>query len=144
MNTNSNINKAVQSKTRNIAYWITTVILAFVLLSAGIAELLHFSGNVDGIVKQLGYPMYFLTIQGVWKILGSIAIVAPRLRLLKEWAYAGVMFNMTGAAISSAAVGLGAAHIIPPVLIAIITVVSWMLYPSSRKLASLLPEYYNQ
>ncbi len=126
---------AATKKWKAIAYWTIIVILEFVLLSAGIAELMHFSANVEGIVNQLGYPMYFLTIQGVWKILGGIALLMPRFPVLKEWAYAGIIFNMTGAVASSAICGLGAGHLIAPLIIAGIAVTSWVLRPPLQKFA---------
>lgn len=120
-------------KWKSIAYWSIIVILEFALLSAGIAELMHFSGNVEGIANQLGYPIYFLTIQGVWKILGGIALLMPRFPMLKEWAYAGIIFNMTGAVASSAICGLAAEHLIAPLIIAGIAVTAWVLRPPLRK-----------
>ena len=93
-------------KARNIAYWITTIVLAFCILSGGAAETVHYQANVEGIIVRLGYPLYFLTIIGIWKVLGAIAIVIPKFPRLKEWAYAGIFFIVTGAAASHAAVGL--------------------------------------
>ena len=69
-------------KARNIAYWITTIVLAFCILSGGAAETVHYQANVEGIVVRLGYPLYFPTIIGIWKVLGAIVILAPRLSRL--------------------------------------------------------------
>jgi len=125
-----------RKKEKAIGYWTTTVMLEFVLLSAGVAELLHFSGNVQGIVNQLGYPLYFLTIQGVWKILGGIALLIPRFPLLKEWAYAGIFFAMSGAVFSHIASGDSVNEIFPSLLLLILTVVSWYFRPADRKIIS--------
>ena len=78
---------------RTIAYWITTVLTAFVFLSAGAADVAQPEFVMEG-MRHLGYPDYFSRILGVWKVLGGIAILAPRLPLLKEWAYAGMLFNL--------------------------------------------------
>lgn len=84
MNINISKNNNENSKPLLIAYWIATAIIVFVMLSGGIANLVHFSGNVEGVVNRLGYPLYFLTILGVWKVLGAVAILVPRFPLLKE------------------------------------------------------------
>ena len=90
----------------------------------------------------LGYPLYFFAILGFWKVLGAIAILAPRFPRLKEWAYAGIFFDLTGAAASVAAVGVYgtyAFHIIAPLVIAGLTVASWALRPQSRTIGILFP-----
>jgi uncharacterized membrane protein YphA (DoxX/SURF4 family) len=100
-------------------------------------------GTVDGFVHILGYPRYFVTILGFWKVLGAIAILVPRFPRLKEWAYAGIFFDLTGAAASSAAVGgsggIYAFHILAPLVLAVMAVASWALRPESRTIGSLLP-----
>jgi uncharacterized membrane protein YphA (DoxX/SURF4 family) len=114
-------------KWKVIVYWTTIVILEFVLLSGGIGEMLHLWGTVEGTVNLLGYPLYFLTIIGVWKVLGGIALLIPRFPLLKEWAYAGIFFNMTGAVASNAACRNYGHHIIAPLIITGIAIASWAL-----------------
>jgi uncharacterized membrane protein YphA (DoxX/SURF4 family) len=129
------------TKAKNIAYWTTTVLAAF-FMSGGIAQLLQYRANPHGIVPQLGYPMYFFAIIGFWKVLGAIAILAPRFPRLKEWAYAGIFFDVTGAAVSCAVVGGYGAygfHVIAPLLIAGLTVASWALRPPSRAIGVLFP-----
>lgn len=91
-------------KATNAARWGITAILAFVMFSGGIGELTHQWGTLDT-ARVLGYPAYFLTIIGVWKVLGSLALLAPGFPKLKEWACAGIFFNMTGAAASHALAG---------------------------------------
>src|SRR5437868_7099550 len=76
-----------------IAYWVVTAFLLFNVLSGAIAELLQLKGNVEGMLL-LGYPLYFMMIIAVWKVLGSIALLVPGFPRLKEWAYAGIFFNM--------------------------------------------------
>jgi uncharacterized membrane protein YphA (DoxX/SURF4 family) len=128
-------------KTRTIAYWTTTILVAF-FMSGGIAQLIQYRANPHGVVPELGYPMYFFAILGVWKVLGAIAILVPRYPRLKEWAYAGIFFDLTGAAASCAAVGGYGAygfHVIAPLIIAGITVASWALRPESRRVGVLIP-----
>jgi uncharacterized membrane protein YphA (DoxX/SURF4 family) len=123
---------------KNIAYWTTTVLVAF-SMSGGVAQLARVPGVVDGFVRVLGYPPYFVTILGFWKVLGAIAILVPRFPRLKEWAYAGIFFDLTGAAASSAAVGGGAFHILAPLCVAVLAVASWALRPESRTIGILIP-----
>ena len=128
-------------KTKAIAYWTTTILVAF-FMSGGIAQLVQYRANPHGVVPELGYPMYFFAILGVWKVLGAIAILVPRYPRLKEWAYAGIFFDLTGAAASCAAVGGYGAygfHVIAPLIIAGITVASWALRPESRRIGILVP-----
>ena len=128
-------------KAKNIAYWTTTVLVAF-FMSGGVVQIAQFKSNPHGVVPELGYPMYFFAIIGFWKVLGAIAILAPRFPRLKEWAYAGIFFDLTGAAISCAAVGVYGAygfHVIAPLLIAGLTVASWALRPPSRTIGVLFP-----
>jgi uncharacterized membrane protein YphA (DoxX/SURF4 family) len=128
-------------KAKSIVYWITTVLVAVSIGSGGAAQVAHVQQNVDGFVRVLGYPLYFVTILGVWKVLGAIAILVPRFPRLKEWAYAGIFFDLTGAAATWAAVGGSgeAFHIIAPLIIAGLTVASWALRPESRKIGVLFP-----
>ena len=87
---------------RLAAYWITTALTAFVFLSGGATDLARPEFLVEG-MTHLGYPTYVVIILGVWKILGGIVVLGPRLPRLKEWAYAGMVFDLTGAAASHAA-----------------------------------------
>src|SRR4051794_27013175 len=118
--------KKPDSRAKVVGYWTATVILAFVLLSGGAAELARQRDTVAGMVL-LGYPVYFVTILGAWKVLGGVALLAPRFPRLKEWAYAGIFFNMTGATASHAACGdygKYAFHLIVPLIFAALAVVS--------------------
>jgi uncharacterized membrane protein YphA (DoxX/SURF4 family) len=125
-------------RTKAIGYWTTTAMLAFALLSGGAAELARRADNVEGML-HLGYPLYFITIIGFWKVLGGIALLAPRFPRLKEWAYAGAFFNMTGAVASHAVCGDSVGHLIAPGFIALLTVASWALRPQSRIVGVLCP-----
>lgn len=124
------------SKAKAIGYWVTTALVAFAIGSGGAAQLAHMPQNVEGMM-HLGYPAYLLTILGVWKVAGTVAILAPGFPRLKEWAYAGIFFDLTGAAASHAASGDVVWHIVAPSVLAVLTVASWALRPPSRVLGTL-------
>jgi hypothetical protein len=127
--------------TRKIAYWTTTILVAF-FMTGGVAQIAQYRANPHGVVPELGYPLYFFAILGFWKVLGAIAILVPRYPRLKEWAYAGIFFDLTGAAASCAWVGGYGAygfHVIAPLIIAGLLVASWALRPESRTIGVLFP-----
>lgn len=121
------------TKRNKIIYWVATLWLSLGMVSTGIVQLIKMKEEIDRTSAHLGYPSYFLTIIGVWKILGVIAILIPKYPLLKEWAYAGFVFLMSGAVFSHIAVGDGAKDFFGPILLIILTVVSWFFRPSDRK-----------
>ncbi|HEX7904792.1 MAG TPA: DoxX family protein [Chitinophagaceae bacterium] len=120
------------SKRSKIIYWIATIWLALGMLSSGIVQFLNVKSETDFIIR-MGYPAYFLTILGVWKILGVVTVLIPKFPLLKEWAYAGFFFAMSGAVFSHIALGNSMKEIFPPLLLLILTVVSWYFRPADRK-----------
>ncbi|MEO6980740.1 MAG: DoxX family protein [Mucilaginibacter sp.] len=120
-------------KRKTLWYWIITAILSFFIFSGGLAQAMQVEGVVQGF-KPLGYPNYFIAIIGVWKMLGIIAILIPNFKLLKEWAYAGIFFVMSGAVISHIASGNISIQIIAPAVLAIFTVLSWYLRPADRRI----------
>ncbi len=87
-------------------------------------------------MTHLGYPGYFLTILGSWKILGVVAVLIPKFPLLKEWTYAGFFFANSGAVISHLVAGDEAKEFFGPTLLLLLTVVSWYLRPAERKIIS--------
>lgn len=121
------------TKRNKIIYWIATIWLALGMLSTGIIQLLKQPADVETMTR-LGYPAYLLTILGIWKILGVIVVLIPKFPLLKEWAYAGFFFAMSGAAISHIASRHSLKEIFPPLLLLILTVVSWYFRPADRKI----------
>jgi uncharacterized membrane protein YphA (DoxX/SURF4 family) len=127
------LEKRTLMKTRLIAYWVTTALTAFAFLAGGASDLARPAELMKG-MAELGYPDYVVTILGVWKVLGAIAVLAPGLSRLKEWAYAGMFFDLSGAAASHAAVGDPVAKIVTPLIILGIVIASWALRPESRKL----------
>ena len=125
-------------KRDKIIYWIATIWLALGMLSTGAVQLFKGKagqGGVDMII-HLGYPVYLLTILGVWKILGVVTVLIPKFPLLKEWAYAGFFFVVSGAIFSHIASGDPVNELFPALLLLILTVVSWYFRPVNRKLFS--------
>lgn len=125
------------SKTDKIIYWVSTIWLALGLTSAGIVQLIKMEEEVE-VIMQLGYPTYMLTLLGTWKILGVIVVLLPKLPLIKEWAYAGFFFNLTGALYShlvhSNEIELWGPTLLVPALLLVLTVVSWYFRPADRKI----------
>lgn len=118
-----------------IIYWIATIWLSLGMMSSAIVQILRLKEELD-MFTRLGYPVYFLTIIGIWKILGVVAILIPKFTLLKEWVYAGFFFAMSGALFSHIAVGSPIGEIFPPILLLILTVISWFYRPANRKIIS--------
>lgn len=116
-----------------LGYWSATALVAFAFFAGGVSDLLRAPPVVES-VTHLGYPTYVATLLGMWKLLGVVAILVPRFPRLKEWAYAGITFDLTGAAFSHAAVGDGAGKILVPLVLLAAAAASWALRPESRKL----------
>src|SRR5215471_11267232 len=131
------------TKRNKTIYWISALWLALGMLATGTLQL--FRAKAEGAlappgvygITHLGYPVYFLTILGVWKILGVVAVLVPKFPLLKEWAYAGFFFVMTGAAFSHIAVADPMKELVPSLLLLALTVFSWYFRPAHRKLPAL-------
>lgn len=126
------------NRIRKIAYWVTTGFLAAQFAMSGVFSIAQPPIVVAG-MQHLGYPAYFASMLGVWKILGVLALLAPRFPRLKEWAYAGIIFDLTSAAVSHAASGDKTADVIAPLVIALVTFASWALRPQSRRVGAILP-----
>lgn len=122
-----------RSRSAKIAYWVTTVAAAVAFAIPGVANLTQ-APHIAQDMAHLGYPAYFMTILGSWKILAAAAVLAPGLPRLKEWAYAGMIFDLTGAAISRTVMRDGPVMTVIPLLIAGVAVASWSLRPEGRAL----------
>lgn len=120
------------SKAKKITYWVVTLWMSLGMVSTGIVQILNVEGETEFILN-LGYPVYFLTIIGIWKILGTVAVLIPGFLILKEWAYAGFFFLMSGAIFSHIGAGQ-AGEMFPALLLLALTVASWYLRPAERKL----------
>ena len=118
-------------KTPKIIYWVATVWLALGMTSTGIVQAIRMEEEVQK-MGQLGYPSYLLIIISVWKFAGVVAILVPRKPVLKEWAYAGFFFLMSGAVMSHFAVGDPAIEFFGPGLLLVLTFVSWYYRPANR------------
>lgn len=116
-----------------IIYWFATAWLALGMVSTGIVQLIKMQEEVDVIIN-LGYPDYLLTLLGVCKILGVIAVLVPGFPLIKEWAYAGFFFMMSGAAFSHIVAGDSVNDLFPSLLLLTLTMVSWYLRPENRRI----------
>jgi hypothetical protein len=124
------------TKSNKIIYWVATLWLALGMLATGAGQLMQAKegqGGVDMVTHE-GYPLYLLTLLGICKILGVVAILVPKFPLVKEWAYAGFFFIMSGAIFSHIASGDSITAILPALLLLVLTVVSWYFRPASRKL----------
>jgi uncharacterized membrane protein YphA (DoxX/SURF4 family) len=121
------------TKRNKIIYWIATLWLSLGMTSTGIVQLIRMKEETDR-MAFLGYPIYFLTILGVWKMLGVIAVLIPKFPLVKEWAYAGFFIAMSGAIFSHWASGSAAMDFFGPTLLLVLTVTSWYFRPADRRL----------
>jgi|SRR5690606_6703131 hypothetical protein len=121
------------TKRSKIIYWVATVWLALGMVSTGIVQLIQMDEEVQK-MNILGYPVYFLIIIGIWKLLGVVAILVPKYPLAKEWAYAGFFFLMTGAIFTHIAVGDEAVEYFGASLLLALTILSWYFRPNDRKL----------
>jgi|SRR5687767_10062971 len=123
------------TKRNKIIYWVATIWLSLGMVSTGIVQFLKMKEEVE-LFTHLGYPIYFLTMLAVWKFLGVIAVLIPRFPLLKEWAYAGFFFAMSGAIFSHIALGDSIVDVFGPLLLLTLTVVSWYFRPAERKVST--------
>ena len=116
-----------------MGYWVATALVAFAIGAGGVADVVGAPEVMEGF-RKLGYPDYFATIIGVWKVGGAVVLVAPRFPLVKEWAYAGIVFDLTGASASHAFSGDPIGNIMVPLVLLALLIASWWLRPSSRRL----------
>jgi hypothetical protein len=123
-------------KKSKIIYWIATIWLSLGMVSTEVVQLFNGKAGPAGLdnITRLGYPVYFLTLLGVWKILGAVTVLLPKFALLKEWAYAGFFFAMSGAVFSHIAWSDPLIELFPSLLLLILTIVSWLFRPVDRKI----------
>ncbi len=123
-----------QSKGRKIGYWVATVLVAFAIGLGGVVDAVGIPEALEAF-RGLGYPDYFATILGVWKVAGAVVILLPRMPLVKEWAYAGIAFDLTGGSASLAFNGDPVPNILVPLVLMGLLVASWMFRPAGRLLS---------
>lgn len=121
-------------KKQTIGYWVVTALVAAAFLAGGVFDLTR-SPQVMQAMEHLGYAPYVALIIGAWKVAGGVVVLLPRTPLLKEWAYAGMVIDLTGASLSHAAVGDPANAVVTPLVILALVAASWILRPASRRLA---------
>jgi uncharacterized membrane protein YphA (DoxX/SURF4 family) len=121
------------TRRNKIIYWVATAWLSLGMMSTGIVQLIGMKEESD-MITHLGYPAYLLTVLGIWKILGVVAILIPKFAFVKEWAYAGFFFAMSGAVFSHLAVGDEPLTLFGPILLLALTLTSWYFRPADRKL----------
>ena len=114
---------------KKIGYWLATGLVALAMIAGGAADFLLIE-DVKAGMDHLGYPYYFARLLGVWKVLGGIVILAPGMPKLKEWAYAGIFFDLSGAFVSHLSVGDGVDKLTPPLVLVVFLVVSYVLRPA--------------
>lgn len=114
----------MRPRTTSRLYWGFTIFFSLLMIADGIAGLLHEQNGVAA-MKQLGYPVYIMDITGAAKILGALALLQTKYRMLKEWAYAGFAIDFVGAAASVALAGMGLAATVPAL---VMTAVLFGLY----------------
>jgi hypothetical protein len=121
---------------RGVAYWMATGVIAAELLVGGVYDVFQWPPAAAELFDAtgLGLPRYFGMIIGTWKLLGAVALLVPRYPLLKEWAYAGFTFTMTGAIATNLAVGAAPDATVGAASVLLIGAASWWLRPTSRRL----------
>lgn len=122
-----------RSRIRHIAFWAATFIIVFELAAGSVWNLLAIEW-VEAQLRHLGYPHFLTYILGVWQVAAAVAIIAPRLPLIKEWAYAGALFLWSGAVVSHLTVGDGADLWGVPLMFGVCAIASWALRPADRRL----------
>jgi uncharacterized membrane protein YphA (DoxX/SURF4 family) len=118
---------------RQIAYWVATIVA---VVGVGATGLLDLTGapSMAQHVTSLGYPAYLQHFLGVAKLLGAAVILLPRLPRLKEWAYAGMSFDLAGASYSHFAHRDAAAELLLPVSLLVLLLLSYFVRPDARRL----------
>ena len=118
-----------------VGYWTTTALFCAVVGFSGFSHFTHTDMMVEAKIG-LGYPLYFMSIIGLAKMLGVVAVLVPRHPLLKEWAYAGITFNLIGATASHLFSGDGLIHASRPAFILLLCILSYLLRPAARRLSA--------
>lgn len=128
---------STDSRGKLIGYWVVTALVGLGFITGGLFDAAR-TADVRAIMSHLGYPAYFAAILGVWKLMGGVVILTPGLPRVKEWAYAGMFFDLSGAVISHVTVGDPARGWMTPLALLVLVVASWALRPQSRRLGDLV------
>jgi len=124
-------------KKLTILYWVFTALYAVFILVSSIPNVMSNADSVNLIVKQLGYPHYFVPFIGIAKCLGAIALVVPGIPRLKEWAYAGLTFDLVGAVYSFISIGVPVPQWLPMLLFFLVLGLSYFFYHKRLKAKAL-------
>lgn len=122
-------------KKTKIIYWISTGLFAFMMFGSAIPDIISQDMAVKGMHGELGYPLYFIPFIGVAKVLGVIGILIPGFPRIKEWAYAGLIFDLIGAMYSIYAVGKSGADLYGMIVPILLGVLSYTYYHKKMKTA---------
>lgn len=125
-------------KQRNIGYWVVTGLFSLAIGGSAFADFARPPEMVANFAA-IGYPASVMLLLGIWKALGVVAILAPGFPRLKEWAYAGFVFELTGAAYAHLAAGQSFGQAMPGLVLASLALASWALRPASRRLGDIIP-----
>ncbi|MCB9225355.1 MAG: DoxX family protein [Crocinitomicaceae bacterium] len=123
------------SKGKKIVFWVVTLWLSLGMVATGIVQLIQTNEEKSKMI-ELGIPNYIFALIGIWKIIGVAVILIPKCALIKEWAYAGFFFLMSGATVIHLING-SYSELFGPILLLVLTISSWLLRPESRKLHQL-------
>lgn len=123
----------MKPSTTKILYWVFIILFAVFFTMDAIGGITKQQAGVD-VMQHLQYPVYFMQIMGVAKILGVIAILQPKFNTIKEWAFAGFAFNFIGAFASRAIVGDSGFLLIFPLIMLAFMFVPYLLW---KKLGSI-------
>ena len=118
---------------KHTAFWISTGLFAAVYAFSSFMDLTGV-GPAEATLAHLGYPAFVGTILGVWKAGAVVTLLAPRLARLKEWAYAGIAFDLTGGFVSHVVTGDALPKPIVPLVLLALAITSYVLRPASRRL----------
>lgn len=121
----------MKPKTIKTLYWVFTILFALLMLLDGYGGVSRQAAGVE-VMKHLGYPVYMLTIAGIAKIFGALAILQTRFQAIKEWAYAGFAINFIGAFASRAFVGDGVGELVAPIIVLGIMLIPYSLWKDTR------------
>lgn len=122
----------MKAKSNNTLYWVVTILFAVFMLMDAFGGITRQQAGID-VLNHLGYPVYLLTIVGIAKLLGVVAILQTRYSTIKEWAYAGFAFNFLGGAASRAFVGDTAGEIAFPIIMFGVLLIPYMLWKKSER-----------
>jgi hypothetical protein len=123
----------MKSRIRTIVYWVATGMIVFQSGAGAVLDLMK-NPAASQAMSHLGYPEYLMLILGIWRGLAGVTLAVPRFPRLKEWAYAGLFFDFSGAAVSHYAAGDGINIWAVPIVFTCLLIASWALRPPSRKL----------